>query len=73
MHCHSKPTHRSKRLAIFHHSLEVPEIVYLQVLHRIPVMFHKDDRVCTGEVQAKTADLSRQEKNIDRWIVVEPL
>lgn len=43
----------------------MPENVYLEVLHWIPVMFHKDDGVCTGEVQAKTADLSRQEKDVD--------
>ena len=38
----------------------VSAIHRLQVFHRVPVVLDKDDRVCTSQGQAKTADVCGQ-------------
>ena len=47
------------------------QIIYLQVFHWIPVMLYKDDCISPSEIQAKTSNMSSEEQDIDRWIVVK--
>ena len=34
----------------------------LQIFHRIPVVFNKDDSISACEVETKTADLNKQQR-----------
>ena len=34
-------------------------------------MFHKDNSVCTGQVETEATDVSGQQKDINGWIIVE--
>lgn len=45
---------------------------YLKIFRWIPVVFHKYDSVCSGEVETESSDVCRQEQNIDARIIVEP-
>ena len=47
------------------------QIFYLQVFHRVPVMFYKYNCISTSEIQPQASNMSGEKQDIDRWIVVK--
>lgn len=45
----------------------------LEILHWVPVMLHKDNRVCARKCQPKPPNVSREEKTVDARVRVERL
>ena len=43
----------------------------LKIFHWVPVVFDKDDSVCTRQIQTQTSDVRRQQQHIDCRVVVE--
>ena len=50
----------------------VARSAHLEVLHGVPVMFKEDDSVCTSQVESQSSYVSGQQKNVHRWIHIEP-
>ena len=44
---------------------------YLKILHGVPVVFHKDDSVGTGEVEAEAAHAGGQQQHVNGGVGVE--
>ena len=45
----------------------------LEILHRVPVVLHEDDRVRAGEREAEPADMRREQEAVDARVRVERL
>lgn len=44
----------------------------LQVLHWVPVMFHKYDGVGSSQIESKAANVGGQQQQINGRVIVEP-